>query len=108
VAASPSSTAATGTSGGGAIDAPTSATTAGSSSARGGAGLVLGGFGQGSEETTRALNSRHFRGPRLSTPVSACLREDRRQRQQTSRKNHDKEELKSETYILDRTRAFFT
>jgi hypothetical protein len=33
---------------------------------------------------------------------------DKRQRRQTSRKKHDKEDLKSGTYILEHTRAFFT
>jgi hypothetical protein len=40
--------------------------------------------------------------------VSACLPEDEYQRKQTSRKNNGKQEQKSETYILERTRAFFT
>jgi hypothetical protein len=48
-------------------------TTAGSSSARNGSGSVLEGWGRGSEDTTRTLNVRCFRGARLSTPVSACL-----------------------------------
>jgi hypothetical protein len=33
---------------------------------------------------------------------------NRMQCQQTSRKKHDKERMKSETYILERTRALFT
>jgi hypothetical protein len=69
---------------------------------------VLGGWRRGSEETTRAVNVKRFKGPRLSTLVSACLREDGRQRHQTSRKKHGKEKLKLETYILERTRALFT
>jgi hypothetical protein len=40
--------------------------------------------------------------------VSTCLREDEYQHKQTSRKSHDRQKLKSETYILERTRAFFT
>jgi hypothetical protein len=87
---------------------PALVTTAGSSSARGGAGSVLEGCGRGSEETNHTLNTRHFRSPRLSTLVSTCLQENRRQRQQTSWKNHDKEKLKSESHILERTQAFFT
>jgi hypothetical protein len=108
VAASPSLTVVARTGRGGVIGALVLATTDGSSSARGGADLVLEGWGRGLEETTRALNARRFRGPRLSTPVSACLREDEYQHKQTSRKSHDRQKLKSETYILERTRAFFT
>jgi hypothetical protein len=67
VAASPSSTAAAGTGGSGAIDGPASATTIVSSLACGGADSVLGGWGRGSEETTRTLNTKRFRGPKLST-----------------------------------------
>jgi hypothetical protein len=54
------------------------------------------------------LNGRRLRGPKLSTLVSVCLREDKCQRQQISRKKHDEENLKSGTFILERTRAFFT
>jgi hypothetical protein len=80
MAASPSSTAAVETGGGGVVDAPTLATTVGSSSAHGSVDSVLRGWRRGSEETTHALNARLFKGPRLSTPVSACLQEDGKQR----------------------------
>jgi hypothetical protein len=40
-------------------------------------GSAHGGWGRGLEGTTRALWARRFRGARLSTPVSAFLREDR-------------------------------
>jgi hypothetical protein len=105
--ASLSSTAAE-TDGGGAVGALDSTTTVDSSSSCGGVRSVLEGCGRVSEETTRALNARRFRGPRLSTPVSACLPKDEYQHKQTSRKNNGKQEQKSETYILERTRAFFT
>jgi hypothetical protein len=108
MAASPSSTVAAETSSRGVVEAPASATIVGSSLARGGSDSVLRSWGRVSEETTRALNTRCFKGPRLSTPMSACLREDGRQRQQTSQKKHRKEKLKLETYILERTRALFT
>jgi hypothetical protein len=49
-----------------------------------------------------------LQGPRLSTPVSARLREDECQHRQTSQKSHDRQKLKLENYILERTRAFFT
>jgi hypothetical protein len=49
-----------------------------------------------------------LRGPKLSTSMSACLREDKCQHKQASRKSHDRQKLKSETYILEHTRVFFT
>jgi hypothetical protein len=45
----------------------------GSSSAHTDNGSMLGGWGWGSEATTRALNAMRFKGARLSTLVSACL-----------------------------------
>jgi hypothetical protein len=56
-------------------DASFAATAIGISSACGGAGSVLGDWGRGSEEITRAPSARRFRGTRLSTHVSARLRE---------------------------------
>jgi hypothetical protein len=107
VAVSPSSTAAAGTGGSGAIDASAAAAAADTSSACGGTGSVLGGWGRGLEEITCTLNARRFRGTRLSTPVSACLREGLRETLASKSKETRQEDLKSGTYILERTRAFF-
>jgi hypothetical protein len=74
----PSSTAAAGTGGGGAIDASAPTAAADTSSACDGASSMLGGWGQGSEEITRVLNARCFRGARLSMLVSVCLRKQRK------------------------------
>jgi hypothetical protein len=78
VDASPSSTAATRTGGGDAIDASAEAAVADTSSACSGTGSVLGGWGRGSEEITCALSVRRFRGARMSMLVTACLKKDRR------------------------------
>jgi hypothetical protein len=66
------------TGGGGALDDSAVVTTVGSSSASTGNDSALGGWGWGSEVTTRVLSARRFKVARLSTPVSACLREDRK------------------------------
>jgi hypothetical protein len=71
-----------------------SAATDGVSSARNGTDLVLGGWSWGSGEITCALYASRFRGPRLSTPVSAWLREDECQHRQTSWRSHDRQKLK--------------
>jgi hypothetical protein len=76
MAASPSSTAAAGDGGGGVVGVLISATTDGASSARNGVDLVLGGWSWDSGEITCALSASRFRGPRISTPVSAWLGED--------------------------------
>jgi hypothetical protein len=62
----------------GAPDAFTVATTVGSSSARAGNGSTLGGWGRGSGGTMRALNTKCFKGAKLSTLVLAYLRENRK------------------------------
>jgi hypothetical protein len=49
--------------------------TAGTPSARGGTISVPGGWEQASDEVTRLLDARRFKGVKLSTPVSAWLRE---------------------------------
>jgi hypothetical protein len=72
-----SSTTAAVTDWGGAPDSSTTMATANPSSTCTGSGSAHGGWGRASEGTTRALWAKHFRGTRLSTPVSACLREDR-------------------------------
>jgi hypothetical protein len=69
---------------GGALESSAATTTTDSSSACDGGGSVLEGWERGSEDTTHTLNARRFRGARLSTPVSACPREDRKQRQQAN------------------------
>jgi hypothetical protein len=53
----------TGTSDGGAIDASSAAAAAGTSSACDCTDPVLGGWGRGSGEITRALSASRFRGP---------------------------------------------
>jgi hypothetical protein len=57
------------------VGALISAAADGSSSACGDTSPMLGGWDYGSGETTCALSASRFRGPRLSTPVSAWLQE---------------------------------
>jgi hypothetical protein len=73
----PSSMTATVFGGGGAPESSTAVATANPSSNCTGSGSAYGGWGRGSEGTTRALKAKRLRGARLSTPVSECLREDR-------------------------------
>jgi hypothetical protein len=77
--------------------------------ARTGNDSILGGWGRGSRVTTRALSARCFKGARLSTLVSACLREDKKTTatNKSSHKTYDKEVRSRGTYILERTWAFF-
>jgi hypothetical protein len=72
------------TGGGGVLEASATVTTAGSSSTGTRNDSVLRGWGWGLEVTTHALSARRFKGARLSTLVSACLREDRKRRQQAN------------------------
>jgi hypothetical protein len=71
-----SSTVAAVTRGGGAPESSTVVARADPSSTCTVSGLTHGGWGQGLEGTTRALWAKRFRGAKLSTLVSACLRED--------------------------------
>jgi hypothetical protein len=70
-----SSTPVTGTGAGGVINTSAVVAAAGTSSACGGTILVPEGWGRASDEITGALDARRFRGVKLSTPVSAWLRE---------------------------------
>jgi hypothetical protein len=65
----------TGTGGGGVINASATVAAAGTSSACGGTISVPWGWERASGEITYALDARRFRGIKLSTPVSASLRE---------------------------------
>jgi hypothetical protein len=76
-AARSSSTAAAVAGRGSTPDSSTTYATCSPSSACVGNGSARGGWGRGSEDMTHALRARRFRGARLSTPVSAYLREDR-------------------------------
>jgi hypothetical protein len=71
-----SSTTMAATGGGGAADFSTTVATASPSSTCTGSGSVYGGWGQGSDSTTCALKAKRFRGVRLRTLVTVCLRED--------------------------------
>jgi hypothetical protein len=64
------------TSGGGKPDSSTAMATGSPSSTCDGSGSAHRGLGRGSEGTTRALWAKRFRGARLSTPVSAYLRQE--------------------------------
>jgi hypothetical protein len=70
-----SPTSVTGADGGGVINASVAVTAAGTSPACGGTILMPGGRERASGEITRALDTRRFRGVKLSTQVSAWLRE---------------------------------
>jgi hypothetical protein len=70
-----SSTPMTGTGGGGVINGSSAVAAAGTSSACGSTISVPGGWERTSDEITYALDARRFRGVKLSTPVSAWLRE---------------------------------
>jgi hypothetical protein len=65
----------TGAGGGGVINASAAVATAGTTSARGGTISVPGGWERASSKVTRVLNTRRFKGVKLSTPVSAWLQE---------------------------------
>jgi hypothetical protein len=74
-----------------------SATTDDASLACNGTGLVLGDWGWGSGEITCALSASRFRGPRLSTLVSAWLREDECQHRQ----NKSEESSQAKAEVID-------
>jgi hypothetical protein len=67
-----------GAGGGGVINASAVVVTAGTSSARGGTISVPGGWERASGKVTRVLDARRFKGVKLSTLVSAWLREARK------------------------------
>jgi hypothetical protein len=93
---------------GGVTDSSTTVATTSPSSTCTGSGSAYGGWGQDSEGTTCALKAKRFRGARLSTPVSACLREYRTEvNKQGKVEKFTMETPRTKTYILEHTWDFF-